>query len=383
MFVRITEDENIYCDALEKLLLEVASVQRVQAFDNEKAFDVELHNSLAGIGAWGIGVDEALGGSGAGPVLQVMTLELLGRHATSMAVFGVIQYMATRLLIQYGSEPQRDELLAPLCAGEVRASFCMTESGGGTDILASMKTRATKTADGWCLNGTKYWISGASSSDVLIVVARTSEHRSRGITLFLVPTNQSGVSTTVLDTFAINGYDTCEVNFNDVELPADAVLGTVDQGFMQVLGTLNSERLNASAVASGIGRGAHRLALDYAKEREAFGRPIGQFQALQHKLVHVGVDLEAAWTMTVHAARLEEEGHDVAIESAMAKLATSGAGQRAAELGMEVLGAAAFDVGYPMQRYFRDIRLYSFAPLTDNMIANFLGERWLGLPRSY
>ena len=87
--------------------------------------------------------------------------------------------------------------------------------------------------------------------------------------------------------------------------------------------------------------------------------------------------------MTVHAARLEEEGHDVAIESAMAKLATSGAGQRAAELGMEVLGAAAFDVGYPMQRYFRDIRLYSFAPLTDNMIANFLGERWLGLPRSY
>ncbi len=383
MFFSTDEDEGIYCDALKKLLSEAAPVQRVQSLDNDKAFDFELHQALADLGAWGIGIDEALGGSGGGPVLQVLTLELLGHHATSMAVFGVIQYMATRLVHQYGSEQQRQRLLGSLCEGRIRASFCMTEAGGGTDILASMKTRATRIDGGWRLNGTKYWISGASRSDVLIVVARTSEHRSRGVTLFLVPADAAGAAASPLDTFAINGYDTCEVNFCDVELPEDAVLGTVDQGFMQVLGTLNSERLNAAAVAAGIGRGAHRLALDYAREREAFGKPIGQFQALQHKLVHSGVELEAAWTMTVGAARLEQEGRDVSIESAMAKLATSGAGQRAAELGMEVLGAAAFDQSLPMQRYYRDIRLYSFAPLTDNMIANFLGERWLGLPRSY
>lgn len=383
MFFSTDEDEGIYCDALKKLLSEAAPVQRVQSLDNDKAFDFELHQALADLGAWGIGIDEALGGSGGGPVLQVLTLELLGHHATSMAVFGVIQYMATRLVHQYGSEQQRQRLLGSLCEGRIRVSFCMTEAGGGTDILASMKTRATRIDGGWRLNGTKYWISGASRSDVLIVVARTSEHRSRGVTLFLVPADAAGAAASPLDTFAINGYDTCEVNFCDVELPEDAVLGTVDQGFMQVLGTLNSERLNAAAVAAGIGRGAHRLALDYAREREAFGKPIGQFQALQHKLVHSGVELEAAWTMTVGAARLEQEGRDVSIESAMAKLATSGAGQRAAELGMEVLGAAAFDQSLPMQRYYRDIRLYSFAPLTDNMIANFLGERWLGLPRSY
>ena len=383
MFFSTDEDEGIYCDALKKLLSEAAPIQRVQSLDNDKAFDFELHQALADLGAWGIGIDEALGGSGGGPVLQVLTLELLGHHATSMAVFGVIQYMATRLVHQYGSEQQRQRLLGSLCEGRIRVSFCMTEAGGGTDILASMKTRATRIYGGWRLNGTKYWISGASRSDVLIVVARTSEHRSRGVTLFLVPADAAGAAASPLDTFAINGYDTCEVNFCDVELPEDAVLGTVDQGFMQVLGTLNSERLNAAAVAAGIGRGAHRLALDYAREREAFGKPIGQFQALQHKLVHSGVELEAAWTMTVGAARLEQEGRDVSIESAMAKLATSGAGQRAAELGMEVLGAAAFDQSLPMQRYYRDIRLYSFAPLTDNMIANFLGERWLGLPRSY
>ncbi len=383
MFVRPTEDEVMYCDALEKLLRDVAPVARVQSLDNDKAFDFELHGALADVGAWGVGVEAGLGGSGEGPVMQVLTLELLGRNATSMAVFGVIQYMATRLLRQFGSDAQKQQYLADLCAGKLRASFCMTESGGGTDILAAMKTRASRRDGGWRLQGSKHWISGAARADVLIVVARTAEHRSRGITLFIVPAKQPGVTVTELGTFAINGYDTCAVMFDDVALGDDAVLGTVDQGFMQVLGTLNSERLNAAAVASGIGRGAHRLALDYAREREAFGRPIGQFQALQHKLVHAGVDLEAAWTMTVGAARLEEQGHDVSVESAVAKLSASGAGQRAAQLGMEIVGGAAFDLELPMQRYYRDIRLYAFAPLTDDMIANFLGERWLGLPRSY
>ena len=383
MFVCPSEDEAIYCESLEKLLRDVAPVQRVQAFDNAKAFDFELHAAMAELGAWGVGVGEELGGGGGGPVLQVMTLELLGRHATSMAVFGVIQYMASRLLRQYGSDAQKAQYLADLCAGKLRASFCMTESGGGTDILATMKTRAVREDGGWRLTGSKHWISGAAGSDVLIVVARTAEHRSRGISLFLVPASTPGVTVSELGTFAINGYDTCAITFDEVLLGEDAVLGTVDQGFMQVLGTLNSERLNAAAVAAGIGRGAHRLALDYAREREAFGRPIGQFQALQHKLVHAGVELEAAWTMTVSAARLEEQGRDVSVESAVAKLAASGAGQRAAQLGMEVIGGAAFDLELPMQRYYRDIRLYSFAPLTDDMIANFLGERWLGLPRSY
>ncbi len=383
MFVCPSEDEAIYCESLEKLLRDVAPVQRVQALDNAKAFDFELHAAMAELGAWGVGVGEELGGGGGGPVLQVMTLELLGRHATSMAVFGVIQYMASRLLRQYGSDAQKAQYLADLCAGKLRASFCMTESGGGTDILATMKTRAVREDGGWRLTGSKHWISGAARSDVLIVVARTAEHRSRGISLFLVPASTPGVTVSELGTFAINGYDTCAITFDEVVLGEDAVLGTVDQGFMQVLGTLNSERLNAAAVAAGIGRGAHRLALDYAREREAFGRPIGQFQALQHKLVHAGVELEAAWTMTVSAARLEEQGRDVSVESAVAKLAASGAGQRAAQLGMEVIGGAAFALELPMQRYYRDIRLYSFAPLTDDMIANFLGERWLGLPRSY
>jgi acyl-CoA dehydrogenase len=315
--------------------------------------------------------------------MEVLTLESLGRHATSMAVFGVIQYMATRLLAQFGSPSQRDRWLAPLCRGEIRASFCLTEAAGGTDVLAAMGTRAVRRGSHWVLTGSKYWISGATRSDLLIVLARTAPHRSRGVTMFLVPKGTPGLTAVELDTFAINGYDTCSITFDQVELGDEPVLGTLDEGFVQVVDTLNSERLNTAAVAAGIGRGALRLATAYAGERQAFGRPIGQFQALQHKIVHAGVELEAAWSLALGAARLAELGRDVAVESAMAKLACAKAGQNAAACGMDVLGAAAFDVALPMQRYYRDIRLYSFAPLTNDVVASFLGERWLGLPRSY
>ena len=382
-FAALTDDERSYCDSLERVLSDVAPVERVQRLDNAKTFDVDLHAALGGLGAWGIGVGEEHGGSGGGAVMEVLTLESLGRHATSMAVFGVIQYMATRLLAQFGSPSQRDRWLAPLCRGEIRASFCLTEAAGGTDVLAAMGTRAVRRGSHWVLTGSKYWISGATRSDLLIVLARTAPHRSRGVTMFLVPKGTPGLTAVELDTFAINGYDTCSITFDQVELGDEPVLGTLDEGFVQVVDTLNSERLNTAAVAAGIGRGALRLATAYAGERQAFGRPIGQFQALQHKIVHAGVELEAAWSLALGAARLAELGRDVAVESAMAKLACAKAGQNAAACGMDVLGAAAFDVALPMQRYYRDIRLYSFAPLANDVVASFLGERWLGLPRSY
>lgn len=382
-FSALTDDERAYRDSLDRVLNDVAPLERVQRLDNAKTFDVELHAALGRLGSWGIGVAEEHGGSGGGAAMEVLTLESLAGHATSMAVFGVIQFMVTRLIARYGSPSQRERWLAPLCRGEIRASFCLSEAAGGTDILAAMGTRAAKRGSRWILGGSKYWISGAARSDLLVVLARTAPHRSRGITMFLVPVNAPGVTAAELDTFAINGYDTCSVTFDDVELGDDAILGTRDGGFVEVVDTLNSERLNTAAVAAGIGRGALRLATAYAGERRAFARPIGGFQAVQHRIVHAGVELEAAWSLALGAARLADLGRDVAVESAMAKLACAKAGQNAAACGMDVLGAAAFDLALPMQRFYRDIRLYSFAPLTNDMVANFLGERWLGLPRSY
>ena len=384
MFINLSEEELLLCHAVEGTITRVATVEQVQKLDNAKQFDFELHKALSELGVWGVGTDEEYGGAGGTPKLQVLTLETLGRMATSMAVFGVVQFMATRLLRQYGTPQQQDQYLARLCSGEIKASFCLTEESGGTDILQAMRTKAKKAEAGWRLTGGKYWISGAIHSDLLIVLARTGEHRSRGVTMFLVEKSAPGVSATEINTFAINSYDTCSVAFDDVALSSDSVLGEVDQGFIQVLSTLNAERINAAAVAAGIGRGAHQLAVEYAKDRKAFGRPIGQFQALQHRLVHAGVALEQAWLTTQMAAIGEEQGNaSIEVSSAVAKLAANKAANEAVRVGLDTMGGAGFDLEYPMQRYYRDIRLYSFAPLTDDMLANLLGERWLELPRSF
>jgi alkylation response protein AidB-like acyl-CoA dehydrogenase len=239
------------------------------------------------------------------------------------------------------------------------------------------------------LNGTKTWISGALGADHAIVLARTTPRDQSavdGISMLLVPLATGGVRVRELDTVAIHGLDTCEVVFDNVRLPPDVVLGTVDAGFRQVLTTLNHERLNAAAVALGIARGALDEAVRYAVERTAFGRPIGAFQALQHKLVDGAIRVEAARGLLHRAAAVAATGSDqdtVPTLSAMAKIAAADAATEVTDIGMRVLGGAGLSLEYSMQRYFRDARLYTFAPLTNEMLRNFVGERWLGLPRSY
>lgn len=379
----LSEEQRLFHASVLEQVARTSPPQRIAALDRAKAFDDDLHTALAGLGVFGVGVEEAAGGSGAGPVEQVLALEALGRTATSMGVFTVVHYMATRLLRDFGSAEHRAAWLGPLARGERKAAFCLTEAGGGTDVLAAMQTRARPAEGGWVLGGSKMWISGAARADVLIVLARTGEHRTRGVSMFLVPRDAPGVSVSELGTFAINGLDTCAVSFDDVELPADAVLGGEHEGFMHVLATLNGERLNGAAVALGIGYGALDAATAYARERQAFGRPIGQFQAVQHRLVHAGVALHGAWLTTLQAAQQDAAGVAVDVGSSMAKLAASKAAAQATQVGMETLGGAGFDLDLPLQRYYRDIRLYSFAPVTDDMLANLLGERWLGLPRSF
>jgi acyl-CoA dehydrogenase len=208
-----------------------------------------------------------------------------------------------------------------------------------------------------------------------------------GISMLLVPMQADGVHVRELATVAIHGLDTCEVTFDGVHLPGTAVLGAVGAGFRQVMSTLNGERLNAAAVALGIARGALSCAVRYAAERTAFGRPVGAFQALQHKLADGAVRLEAARALLDRAAGAAADGESgpgsAAVLTAMAKIAAADAATEISDTGMRVFGGAGLSLEYPMQRYFRDARLYTFAPLTNEMLRNLVGERWLGLPRSY
>jgi acyl-CoA dehydrogenase len=201
--------------------------------------------------------------------------------------------------------------------------------------------------------------------------------------MFVIPANAPGVRIRELDTFAIHSLDTCEVTFENVCLDASSVLGEVDRGFRQVLGTLNGERLNAAAAALGIARGALEAAVAYGTTREVFGRPVGSFQVGQHRLVDTAIQIEAARALLTQGAHASATGARSDIISAMAKVAASDAATAVTDAGMRLMGGSGFSKEYPMERLFRDARLYTFAPLTNEMLRNHIGEKYLGLPRSF
>jgi len=201
--------------------------------------------------------------------------------------------------------------------------------------------------------------------------------------MFLVPTDAAGVRIRALETFGIRGMSTCEVVYDDVVVADDSVLGEVDAGMRQVFATINREGLNAAAACIGAGRGALELAVQYAKDREVFGKPIGSFQTPQHWLVDGAMALESSRSLMARAAEVEVAGGDAGVLASMAKLMASEAAERIARDGMQLMGGAGFSRDVAMQRYFRDVRLWSFSPLNNEMVRNRIGEQLLGLPRSY
>lgn len=374
---------------VRSVLAEHAPAARIREFDEAEKFDHALFRELAHAGLLA-GALDATGGLDHGH--QAAVLEELAAGPTSMAVAFVVQYMAIQLLSAHGTAEQQEAFLAPLLAGDVHASFALSEPDGGTDVARAMKTTAARLPDGsYSISGRKRWIGGAMDCGYLLLLARTTEigpgtkdSAIGGITTFIVPRSTAGIETREIDTMGIRSLAQTDISLDDVRVPAANVLGEPDRGFRQVLGTLNGERLNAAAVALGIARGAFATALDWAKSREAFGRPIGAFQALQHSLVDARLKIESASLLLDRAVTAADAGDpSVDVDSALAKLAASEAGTFTTDAGMRLMGGWGYARELPMQRYFRDARLYTFAPLTDEMIRNYLGEKMLGLPRSY
>ena len=369
---------------LRRLLADVSPPERVRMLDESGEFDRALHARLGELGVMAIGGPAELGGTG-DVRDQVVAIEELAAGPTSMAAFTILQYMAIQVLAGFASEDQRS-VLRDLLAARTIVSFCMSEPDGGTDVARVMKTRATRDGDAWRIRGQKTWITAATLADHLLVLARTHDWERTpvdGVTMFLIAADSPGIERREIDTFGLHAVPTCEVHFDDVRAPGDAVVGEVDHGFRNTFGTLNRERLNAAAATLGGGRAALEWAVDYAKRREAFERPIGAFQSIQHALVDAALGIESARSLVVRAAEVEAAGGEADILATMAKLAASQAATKATQDAMNVLAGLGFSREVPVQRWFRDIRLWTFAPVSDEMCRNFLGERWLGLPRSY
>jgi alkylation response protein AidB-like acyl-CoA dehydrogenase len=224
----------------------------------------------------------------------------------------------------------------------------------------------------------------AHVSDYLLLLAITSdgEKSSHGKTLFLVPTDQPGVVARPIPKLGMRCVASCEVQLDEAFVPDSHIIGQVDQGWKHILTTLNNERILVAALATGVLRGVMEDAIAYAKEREAFGRPIGDFQIIQHWIADMAMHLAQAELLTYKAAWLYDQGLDAAIESSLAKAVASEYATEAADRGLQILGGMGYSAEYDMQRYWRDVRLYQIGPITNQMVRNIVAQS-VGLSRSF
>jgi len=279
----------------------------------------------------------------------------------------------------HGTREQKETLLPRLVRGELSFCFGLTEPHSGSDA-AALTTRATAADGGYVMNGQKVFTSGMDISDYCLVVARTSTgaKKQQGITNFLVDTKLPGIEVRKIKTLGQRAIGTTQVFYNDVKVPASAVLGQVDHGWEAVDAYLWYERLCLSAARTGAASAAFDYALEYAKTRKQFGRPIGQFQAISHKLADMKMMLDISRTMVYRFAWLMSQGKATRHDAAVLKLYTGETYKAVSDMGLQILGGYGYCMEYPMQRFFRDSRLATIGAGTSEIQRNIIA-RGLGL----
>jgi acyl-CoA dehydrogenase len=386
MDFRFTEEQRALQDAVRRFVEKEMPKASVAAWDEQNEFPHALLDRMASIGLMGATIPEAYGGSGGGVMEEVIVLEELSRHSSSIGLaYGMDVCFGAVTIERHGTEAQRAEFLPKLAAGAVHFALSLTEPDGGTDILGAMKSNARADGDDFVINGAKVYTTGLNIATHVFVVVRTdrSEKPSNGLTVFLVPRDTPGMTYRKIEKLGSRFLHSYEVWYQDMRVPASCIVGQRGRGWHAILDTLNNERIFVAAVANGLGRAALDEAVQYAKDRTAFGRQIGQFQAVQHQLADSLVELDLAQLATYRAAWMQDQKMDCSVAAASAKLFATEAAFRATDRGMRVLAGAGFTMEYNMQRYYRDIRQLIFAPVTNEMSKNFIAQAGCGLPRSY
>jgi alkylation response protein AidB-like acyl-CoA dehydrogenase len=381
-----SEERDTFRAALARSLADALPYQRVAALDEADEFPRDTWYELGRLGALGLGIEPELGGAGGGVSDALVATIEIARRYPSLAVDYVLCAMLARTLTAHGTAEQRARWLGPVSAGETIVAYGISEPDGGTDALA-LRTRATPIDGGWRVDGAKLWTSLAAESDAILTLVRTDdppapERRATGLSLIAVPTDQPGVSVRRVHLAGMRGAGTCEVTFDGARAPAEALVGPRGRGFHLLRDTLDVERLLSAGISLGIGTGALELAVSYAAEREAFGRPIGAFQAVAHPLVDAAAALAGALLLTERAAQGVDAGDAGSPLPSMAKLAAGEATAVVVDRGMRTMAAMGLARESPMQMYFRDARLQLFSPVSNEMVRNLLAEA-MGLPRSY
>ena len=337
-------------------------------------------------GFHGIGIEEKYGGQGGDIVTQMILARELARTLGGLAwIWGITSFAGSKSIGVYGTDAQKEKFLPQIAAGKLRAAISFTEPGGGTDVLGALKTEAVRGDGGWILSGEKIWSSSAHVADYLLVLARTDRNvqkRHQGVTLLWVPARAVGVKITSLPKLGMRSMGSCSVHFDQVFVADELVLGEPGNAWYMLLPTLNNERIMVAAFCMGVIDGVLEDALDYMKQRKAFGRIIGEFQVLQHYVADIAIWRKSVELMLNHTAALLSAGKPCHMESSMLKVLASDYAVQAADLGIQILGGMGYSAETDMQRYWRDARLWRIGPITNEMARNVIAEG-LGLPRSF
>jgi len=345
----------------------------------------ELWNKFADIGFLGMNIPKEYGGLGLGVTENIIVMEELSTASMGVALcLGTTLGFGATPIMHMGTEEQKKNHLPHIAAGKQVWALALTEPAGGTDILGAIKTKAVDAGDHWVINGQKVFISSAHAADYILTVAITNPDakRSHGLSCFIVPRSSEGMELRLIPKLGNHVCGINEIFYEDVRVPKENLLGTLHEGWYELLLTLNTERIWVSTASLGVAKAAFRDAMEYAKQREAFGGPIARFQIIQHYLGEMAIEIENARNLIYKCAWLADQGRPMHIEACMAKIMASRASEKAAIWGMEILGGYGYTMEYDMQRYFRDYKQGVFSPITDEMAMNMM-MKFMGLPQSW
>lgn len=352
-------------------------------WDKEHYFPVEAIRKAGELGFCGLYAPESAGGLGLSRLDSSIIFEQLAMGCTTTTAMLTIHNMATWMIATWGTEEVKNTWCDSLVSGNKLASYCLTEPGAGSDA-ASLKTKATKENGGYVLNGSKVFISGAGSTDVLVVMARTGEEGPKGVSAFAVPANAEGIEYgKAEEKMGWNAQPTRMITFDNVKLDASWLLGDEGQGFKMAMQGLDGGRINIATCSVGTAQQALNVARDYMNEREQFGKPIAGFQALQFKLADMATELVAARQMVRMAAcKLDNDDADKTTYCAMAKRFATDVGFNVCNDALQLHGGYGYIKEYPLERHFRDVRVHQILEGTNEIMRVIIGRRLLSDERS-
>jgi butyryl-CoA dehydrogenase len=355
--------------------------ERARENDRREHFDTELVGKIADQGYLGAIVPREYGGAELDYVTYAIVVEEIGRHDSAMrTVISVQTSLVCSSILRWGSDEQKREYLPRLCSGEWLGCFGLTEPDTGSDA-ADQKTRARRSDGGWVLSGNKMWISLGNHAKVAMIFAQTDpEKQHRGLACFLVPTDAPGFSTQEIHgKMGLRGSDTASLALDDVEVPDEAMLGSIGDGFKVAMTALDSGRYSVAAGCVGVCQGSLDESVAYAKERRQFGKPIGSFQLVQAMIAEMRVQADAARMLTWRAGFLKDQGRPSTTETSIAKLYATEAAQNCSHLAIQVHGGSGYVDDHPVERYYRDVRVTTLYEGTSQIQKLIIGRAETGL----